>query len=129
LGFFVLSALFGLRPNYGKGNEDNGDFLQKELCMHCCIQCPDPAASHCGPMPPPEIIGHSQASLAQSLVGTLFLSPGSWCAKDFLCALQETASPVQWKFCNQIPLASKVKFPGVLSTFARPPGWKICCGS
>ena len=93
------------------------------------FSAPDPAASHCGPMLPPEVIGHSQASLAQSLVGMLFLSPGSWCAKDFLCALQETVSPVQWKFCNQIPLASKVKFPGVLSTFARPPGWKICCGS
>ena len=39
------------------------------------FSAPDPAASHCGPMPPPEIIGHSQASLAQSLVGTLFLSP------------------------------------------------------
>ena len=29
-----------------------------------------------------------------------------------VCAVQESASPVLWKFCNQIPLASKVKFPG-----------------
>ena len=36
----VHSLLFGLRPNCGRGNEDNGDFLQKDLCPHCCIQCP-----------------------------------------------------------------------------------------
>ena len=33
------SLLFGLRPNYSKG-KDNGDLLQKDLCPHCCIQCP-----------------------------------------------------------------------------------------
>ena len=60
----------------------------------------------------PETPGHSQASLAQSLIGTLFLSPGSWCTRGFVCALQESVSPELWKFCNQIPLASKVKFPG-----------------
>ena len=57
------------------------------------------------PMPPLETPGHSQASLAQSLVGTLLLSPGSWCTQGFVCALQESVSPVLWKFCNQIPLA------------------------
>ena len=30
----------------------------------------------------------------------------------FVCALQESVSPVLCKFCNQIPLVSKVKFPG-----------------
>ena len=44
--------------------------------------------------------------------GTLLLSPGSWCTQGFVCALQESVSPVLWKFCNQIPLASKVKFTG-----------------
>ena len=32
----VSSLLFDLRPNYGGGNEDNSDLLQKILCMHCC---------------------------------------------------------------------------------------------
>ena len=77
------------------------------------FSAPDPAAGHCQPMPPSETPGHSQASLAQSLVWTRFLSPGSWCTRGFVCALQESVSPVLWKFCNQIPLASKVKFPGV----------------
>ena len=45
-------------------------------------------------------------------MGTLLLPPGSWCAQGLLCALQESVSPVPRKFCNQIPLASKVKFPG-----------------
>ena len=76
------------------------------------FSAPDPAAGHCGPTPPPETPRHSQASLAQSLMGTLFLFPVSWCAQGFFCALQEYVSPVLWKFCNQIPLASKVKLPG-----------------
>ena len=59
-----------------------------------------------------ETPGHSQASLGQSLVGSLLLSPGSWYAKGFVSALQESVSPVLWKYCNQIPLASNVKFPG-----------------
>ena len=36
----VPSVLFDLRPNYGRGNEDIGDLLQKAPCMHCHIQCP-----------------------------------------------------------------------------------------
>ena len=65
----------------------------------------------CWPMPPPETPGHSQASLARSLVGSVPLSPGFWCTQSFVCAHQEFISPVLWKFCNQIPLAFKVKFP------------------
>ena len=60
-----------------------------------------------------ETPGHSQASLAQSLVRTLLFCPGSWRAQAFICALLESVSPVLWKFYNQIPLASKVKFPGI----------------
>ena len=54
---------------------------------------------------------HSLASLTESLVGSLLLSPGSWWAQDFVCALQESVSPVLWKFCNQIPLPLKARFP------------------
>ena len=75
------------------------------------LGAPDPAAGH-RPMPLPETPGHSRASLGQSLVGSLLLSPGSWCTQHFVCVLQESVSPVQWKFCSQISLAFKVKFPG-----------------
>ena len=112
----VPSLLFDLRPNYGEVNEDNGDLLQKVLCMHCCTQCPRPCSRPPPLHPVPTLLletpGHSQASLGQFLVGSLLLSPGSWCTWSFLCALQESVSPVLCKFCNQIPLASKVKFSG-----------------
>ena len=62
------------------------------------LSAPDPAAGHCWPMPPPESPGHIQVSLGQSLVGSLLLSPVSWCTQDFVCALQESVSPVLWKF-------------------------------
>ena len=54
---------------------------------------PNPAAAHCWPMTLPEMPGHSQASLGQSLVGSLLLSPGSWFAQGFVCALQQSVSP------------------------------------
>ena len=36
----VPSLLFDLRPSYGRGNEGNGDLLQKVLCTHYYIQYP-----------------------------------------------------------------------------------------
>ena len=38
----VPSLLFDLRSNYGGGDEDNGDLLQKVSCTHWCAQCPQP---------------------------------------------------------------------------------------
>ena len=49
------------------------------------LSAPNPAAGHCQPTPPPETPGHSRASLSQSLVGSLLLSLGSWCAQGWLC--------------------------------------------
>ena len=45
-----------------------------------------------------QTLGHTQASLAQSLVGSLLLSPGSWCTQGSVCALPESVSPVLCKF-------------------------------
>ena len=36
----VPSLLFDPGPNYGGGNEDNDDLLQKVPCMHCCTHAP-----------------------------------------------------------------------------------------
>ena len=36
---------------------------------------------------------HSRANLGQSLMGSLLLSPGSWCAQGSVCALQESYFP------------------------------------
>ena len=113
----VPSLLFELRPNYGRGSEDSGDLLRKDLCTHCCIQCPWPCSR--------PLLTHISARDSWTLTGrsgsvscgSLLLSPGSWCTQVLcvcvcVCALQESISPVLCKVCNQIPLASKVKFPG-----------------
>ena len=86
-------------------------FKRSQACT-VALSAPNPAADHCLPTPHPETPRNSQASLSQSPVGFLFLSPRSWCAQDFVCSLQESASPVLCKFCNEIPLGSKVKFSG-----------------
>ena len=62
------------------------------------LSAPDPAAGHHRPMLPPETPGHSWASIGQSLVRSLLLFPGYWCAQDFVCAFQESVSPVLCKF-------------------------------
>ena len=62
------------------------------------FSAPNLTAGHCQPMPSLETPGHSQASLDQSLVGSLLLSPGSWCTQGFVCALQESVPPVLCKF-------------------------------
>ena len=58
----------------------------------------DPAAGHCQSMPQLEPPGHSWACLGQFLVGSLLLSPGSWWAQGFVCALLESVSSVLCKF-------------------------------
>ena len=92
----VPSLLFDLRPNYGGGNENSDDLLQKVPCT-ATLSTPNPAAGHRWPIPPLKTPGQSWASLGQSLVGSL-LSSGSWCTQSFVCALQESVSPVLCKF-------------------------------
>ena len=58
----------------------------------------DPAAGHHPPTTSAGTPGQLRASLGQSLVGSLLLSPESWCAEGFVCALQEFVSTVLCKF-------------------------------
>ena len=74
----VPSLLLDLRPNYGGGNEDNGDLLQKVPCT-ATLTATNPGAGHRQGMLLLGNLGHSWASLGQSLVGSLLLSPGFWC--------------------------------------------------
>ena len=66
--------------------------------LTAALSSPKPVAGHHRPMPMPETPGHSWASLGQSLVGSLLLSPVSWCTQGFVCALQESVSPVLCEF-------------------------------
>ena len=54
-------------------------------------------------------------------VSCVVTAPFSWCPQGFACALQESVSPVLCKFCNQIPLASKVKFSGSSQSLCQIP--------
>ena len=70
----------------------------RSLTDTATLTAPTPVSGHCWPTPLPETLGPSQASLAQSLLGSLLLSPGSWCTQVSVCALQESVSPVLCKF-------------------------------
>ena len=82
--------------------------LQKDLGLQCPWPCSRPLSTHASARDSWTLTGKSGAVSC----GTLLLSPGSWCTQYFVCALQEFPSPVLWKFCNKIPLTSKVQFPG-----------------
>ena len=125
----VPSLLFYLRPNYGGGNEDNGHLFQKVLPWnHNCTQCPQPCSR---PPPTHTSAGDSWTFMGKSgLVSSRVTAAFSWvlvCTWFCLCP-PRVCFPSLWKFCNQTPLALKVKFPGGSQSFAGCPGWEICCG-
>ena len=101
----VLSLLFELRPNYGGGIEDTGDLLQKIAWLHCSIKCPQP----CSRPPPTYAFARDSCTLTGKSgsvsCGTLLLSPWFWCVYGFVCALQESVSPL---LCNFWQLYSGV---------------------
>ena len=72
--------------------------FKRSYACTAALTAPNPEAGHHRPTPPPETLGHSQTSLGQSLEGSLLLSPASWCTQGFVCALQESVSPVLCKF-------------------------------
>ena len=88
----VPSFLFDLRPNYGRGNEDNGDLLQKVPCMHCCTECPQPCSR-----PPPT---HASARDSWTLTGK---------SGSVSCGV---AAPFSWVLVYKVLLVpSKSLFP------------------
>ena len=68
-------------------------FKRCHACTYCYTQFSQPRSrpplTHTSPLETPK---HSWESLGQSLVGSLVLSPGSWCTQDSVCALQESIS-------------------------------------
>ena len=72
--------------------------FKKTYANTVVFSAPDPMAGLCRPMALPETPVHSWERLGQSVLGSLLLSPGSWCTQGFVCALQESVSPVLCKF-------------------------------
>ena len=89
--------------------------FEKGLCQQAAsprtvvFGAPDLSAGHCQPTPSPETPGHSQASLAQSLVGSLLFLLGPGAHKVLLCPLRAC-------------------FPGCSQSFCGSQVWEICCG-
>ena len=97
--------------------------------QECCVQFPWP---HSRPLSTHASTGDywTLTGISGSVsCGPLVLSPGSGCTQGSVCALQESASPVLWKFCNQIPLVFKVKSLVVLNPFTDPQVGKFVLGS
>ena len=88
----VPSLLFNLGPNYGGGNEYNSTSFKRSFVGTATLSVPNPAAGQHWTMPTLETPGHSRASLGQSLLLSLLLSPGFWCAQASVCPLQESIS-------------------------------------
>ena len=119
---YVPSLLLDLRPNYGGGNEYNGDLLQSVPCLYCCCQFPP-------------LCNRTPLALA---------SPGySWTLTDMSGPVSyEITAPFSWvlvhtslclcppRICFLSPISSVINYSlGVLGPFSRSPGWEICCGS
>ena len=67
--------------------------FKRSSASTAALSVPDPIAGHCWPMPLPETPGHSWTSLGQSLVGSLLLSPASWCTQDVLFVPSKSLFP------------------------------------
>ena len=82
-----------LGPNYGGGNKDNRDLVQKIPCMYCYTQCPQPCSR---PSPTHASTRDSWTLMGKSgSVCSFLLGPG---AQGSVCALQESVSSVLCKF-------------------------------
>ena len=86
-------------------------FFKKSQALTAALSAPNPAAGHPWPPPLPDTPGHSQPNLGQSLVGSLLLSPGSWCIQGFVCTLQESVS--------QSCVSSGSSMVGLMVTFSK----------
>ena len=95
MGLCSLPVIY-LGPNYGGGDEDNGDLLQKVPCMHCCTQCPQ----LCSRPPLTHASTRDSWTLMDKSASVSCGDPFSWglVHTSFCCALQESISPVLCKF-------------------------------
>ena len=99
---------------------------------HTCIatlSAPNPTAGHHRPRSLLETPGHSRASLGQSLVGSLLLSPGSWCTKGSVCAHQKSISQacVSSGSPMVVLMATSSKRAYAVPKSAAPSHTQVCC--
>ena len=108
-----LPAIY-LGPNYGGGNKDNGDLLQKVPCRPCCTQCPQPYSR-----PPPSHVSAGDSWTLTDKSGSVsceVTAPFSWvlvCIKFCLCP-PRVYFPVVCKFWQLYPPRGLMPYPGLL---------------
>ena len=110
MGGPVFPSAIYLGPNYGGGNEDNGDLTQKTPCMPCYSSCPQP-----------------HTFTGKSPVGSLFLSPGFWCRGSVVPSKSLFPSPMQvqaapWWGQRWPPPRGRMQYPHPEAlSWGRPP--------
>ena len=115
---------------------ENGSLLegshQWAISRDAAASVPVPIVSHSCPCLHRRPSSTRQVGLAQSLMRSLLLSPGSWCTQDTVWALQE------WSFCFPQSCEIHVFIPywpskpdslGAPPPIARPLGWGAKCGA
>ena len=111
------SLLFGLWPNYGSFNGSYGDLLQKHLCQHT-LQLPQLLYSV--PLTPrqatvdPQLCRRLLDTHRQVWLSLLWAHYSCLLAFGFVCALQESFSPVQLNSVMRSRWPSKSNSLGVL---------------
>ena len=84
---YFLSLLFTWGQTMVEVMKIMRTFFKRSHGCTTTLSAPNPAAGHHRPTPPLDTPGNSWASLGQSLVGPLLLSPGSWCTQGSVWAL------------------------------------------
>ena len=98
----VPSLLFEPRPNFGGGNEDNGTSFKRSHAGTEALSAPDPEVGHANPHLCQRLLDTHRLVWVSLLWGhcSFLLVPGVY--KIFcVCALQESISPVLYKFWHK----------------------------
>ena len=97
MGGAVFPPCYLPGPNYGVGNEDTGDLLQKVPCMHCYTQCPQPCSR---PLLTHASVGDSWTLGKSGSVSCGVIAPFSWVLVHtrFCLCLPRICFPVLCKF-------------------------------
>ena len=107
----VPSLLFDLRPNYGGGMKKMATSFIRSRAHTAPLSALALRKAISDPRLCRRLLVIYRKVWVSFLWGSLLLSPGPWCTRLSLY-LPRVYFPVLCKFCNQIPLASKVKFSG-----------------
>ena len=92
-----------LGPNYGGGNNNNGNLLQKVPCTHCYTQCPQSCSRLQQATSDPHLHQrHSQANLVSLLWGHCSFLLGPGVHKVLFVPFKSLIFPVLNKFCSSI---------------------------